>query len=98
MFDIRDISDVTDIFIVAGGSSGRQVQAIASAIERSLRAANEKKYHVEGYENAWWILIDSGDVVIHIFSEEARKHYDLERHWIDAIIIEPEHISPVEAR
>lgn len=87
-FDLDGISDVTDVFIIANGSSTRHVQTITSAIEAALRMAGEKNYHIEGYQNAYWVLIDSGDVVIHIFSEEARSYYDLERHWLDAARIE----------
>ncbi len=97
MFDLRGISDVTDVFIFTSGSSKPQVQTIVTSIERALRAAGEKRYHVEGYENAWWVLIDSGDVVIHVFSEEAREYYGLERHWGDADRIEPETAALLEA-
>ncbi len=96
-FDLKGISDVTDVFIILGGTSTRHVQTIASAIEDVLRMAGEKNYHVEGYQNAYWVLIDAGDVVIHVFSEEARRYYDLERHWPDARKIEFDPPAAVEA-
>jgi len=96
-FDLNAISDVTDVFIIASGTSTRHVQTIASAIEDALRTIGEKNYHIEGFDNAYWVLIDAGDVVIHVFSEEARKYYDLERHWIDAKRIEFEPPTVVEA-
>lgn len=88
--DVHDISDITDVFLIASGSSKRQVQTIVDAVEEGLRAAGEKSYHIEGYDNAWWTLIDAGDVVIHVFIDEARKHYDLERLWDDAPRIKPD--------
>lgn len=95
-FDLNAISDVTDVFIILGGTSTRHVQTIASAIEDVLRTVGEKNYHIEGYQNAYWVLIDAGDVVIHVFSEEARKYYDLERHWLDARKIEFDPPTAVE--
>lgn len=97
VFDLDGMSDVTDFFIIVSGTSTRHAQTIASAIEGTLREIREKKYHVEGYQNAYWILIDAGDVVIHVFSEEARSYYDLERHWLDAKRIEFDPPAVVEA-
>lgn len=96
-FDLKEISDVTDVFIIASGTSTRHVQSIASAVEAALRDAGEKNYHIEGFENAYWVLIDAGDVVVHVFSEEARIYYDLERHWLDATRIEFEPPAVAEA-
>ncbi len=83
-FDVRSISDVADIFMVMGGSSGRQVKTIVDAVETALRAMGEKKYHIEGYDNATWVLIDAGDVIVHVFLEKTRRYYEIERLWADA--------------
>ncbi len=96
MFDVRGLSDVTDVFIIVSGSSNRQVQVIIDAVESALRAAGIKKYHKEGYENASWVLLDIGDVVVHAFSEESRSYYDLERLWKDAPKIEQEVVTSSE--
>jgi len=93
VFDVRDVSDVADAFIVVSGSSGRQVRAIVDSVEDALRASGEKSYHIEGYEKSWWVLVDAGDVVIHVFTEEAREYYDLETHWSDAKKLEMNGLS-----
>ena len=90
MLDVRGKCEFADVFLIASGSSNRQVQAIVSSIEGALRASGEKNYHMEGYDNAWWALIDAGDIVVHVFIEEARRYYDLERHWADATRLEPD--------
>ena len=84
VLDVRGISDLADAFMIFSGSSDRQIRAIVDSIEEALREAGEKAYHIEGYEQGWWVLIDAGDVVIHVFSEEARAYYGLESHWSDA--------------
>lgn len=82
------ISDVADIFLIASGANRAQVQAIAGAVEEALRSAGEKNYHIEGYENAKWVLLDAGDIVIHVFQPEAREYYALERLWADALALD----------
>ncbi|MDH5677878.1 MAG: ribosome silencing factor [Nitrospinota bacterium] len=89
-FDVRGVSDVADVFMIVSGSSNRQIKAIVDSVEETLREAGEKSYHIEGYDKAWWVLVDAGDVVIHVFSEEARTYYDLESYWSDAKRILPE--------
>ncbi|MDH5637885.1 MAG: ribosome silencing factor [Nitrospinota bacterium] len=84
LFDLRGVSDMADAFMIVSGSSDRQIKAIVDSVEESLREAGEKNYHIEGYSKGWWVLLDAGDVVIHVFSEEARGYYDLESHWSDA--------------
>jgi ribosome-associated protein len=82
-------SGFTDYFIVCSGSNPRQVQAIADEIDKSLSAAGVEPKHTEGYNQAEWLLMDYVDFVVHIFSENARKFYDLERLWKTAKRIEP---------
>ncbi len=82
--DLRGLSSEADAFIVAGANSNIQAQTIIDAVEEVLRASGEKKYHIEGYNSPKWTLIDSGDVIIHVFQREAREFYGLERVWGDA--------------
>ncbi len=82
-------SGFTDYFIVCSGSNPRQVQAIADEIDKSLSAAGIEPKHTEGYNQAEWLLMDYVDFVVHIFSENARKFYDLERLWKTATRVEP---------
>ena len=71
----------TDYFVLCSGTNPRQVQAIADEVELRLKTANLRPAHVEGYKQAEWVLIDYVDFVVHVFSEKARKFYDLERLW-----------------
>lgn len=78
------LTTITDYFLVCSGSSTRQVQAIADSVEARLREQGMKSYQMEGYETGTWVLIDVDDVVVHIFRDDIRKFYDLERLWADA--------------
>ena len=71
----------TDYFVLCSGTNPRQVQAIADEVELRLKAAGIRPNNVEGYRQAEWVLLDYVDFVVHIFSESARKFYDLERLW-----------------
>jgi len=74
----------TDYFVLCSGTNPRQVQAIADEVELRLKGADLRPTHVEGYNQAEWVLIDYVDFVVHVFSEKARKFYDLERLWKSA--------------
>ena len=78
------VTDFTDYFLICSGTSDRQVQAIADAIQERLRAEKVRPLHVEGYTRAQWVLLDYGDLVVHVFQEEPRRFYALERLWGDA--------------
>jgi ribosome-associated protein len=84
----------TDYFVLCSGSNPRQVQAIADEVELRLKAADLRPAHVEGYRQAEWILVDYVDFVVHVFSEKARKFYDLERLWKTAKRLEPSELKP----
>jgi ribosome-associated protein len=71
----------TDYFVLCSGTNPRQIQAIADEVEMRLKGAGLRPTHVEGYNQAEWVLIDYVDFVVHVFSEKARKFYDLERLW-----------------
>ena len=81
-------SGFTDYFIICSGSNPRQVQAIADDVDQQLSAQGLEPTHREGYTQAEWVLLDYVDFVVHIFSETARKFYDLERLWKTATRIE----------
>ncbi len=82
-------SGFTDYFVICSGSNPRQVQAIADEVDDKLSAAGTEPTHREGYNQAEWVLLDYVDFVVHIFSESARKFYDLERLWKTARRLEP---------
>jgi len=79
----------TDYFVVCSGTNPRQVQAMADEVERQLSQAGLRPNSLEGYNQAEWILLDYVDFVVHIFSERARKFYDLERLWKSARRLKP---------
>lgn len=81
---LEKVTDFTDYFVICSGTSDRQVQAIADAVDATLRAEGVRPLHVEGYNRAQWVLLDYGDLVVHIFQEETRRFYGLERLWGDA--------------
>ncbi len=84
----------TDYFVLCSGTNPRQVQAIADEVELRLKTAGVRPAHVEGYKQGEWILVDYVDFVVHVFSEKARKFYDLERLWKTAKRLEPSELKP----
>jgi ribosome-associated protein len=82
--DLRGLTSTCDFFVIATGTSDVQVKAIADAIKNGMTDEGEKAWHVEGYEGKRWILLDYVDVVVHVFDEETRDYYQLERLWGDA--------------
>jgi ribosome-associated protein len=84
----------TDYFVLCSGTNPRQVQAIADEVELRLKTTGVRPAHVEGYRQGEWILVDYLDFVVHVFSEKARKFYDLERLWKTAKRLEPSELKP----
>jgi ribosome-associated protein len=85
IIDLRELTPVFDYFVLATGSSRRQLHAIAEEIDQVLRKQfGDKRLGLEGYTDSRWILLDFGDVVVHLFDEETREYYDLERLWAGA--------------
>jgi len=82
-------SGFTDFFVLCSGTNPRQVQAIADDVEQKLSAVGVRPKHTEGYTQADWVLMDYVDFVVHVFSESARKFYDLERLWKSAKRLQP---------
>lgn len=87
---IQDISAIADYFVIVTGTSSTHVKALADEVEAQLDEAGISVSHVEGYRSNSWILLDYVDVVVHVFSDEAREYYDLERLWQDGEIIDIE--------
>lgn len=88
IFDLSEIENsVAETFIICSGNSNTQVNAISGSVEKKVRnELNERPWHVEGTENAMWVLVDYISVVVHIFQREVRSYYDLEELWGDAKI------------
>lgn len=83
--DIRKIASFADFFLVCSGTSTRQVQAIADEVMEKLKGElGRRPLHTEGYEAGTWVLLDYGDLIVHVFTEDAREFYQLERLWRDA--------------
>lgn len=81
----KDSGAFTDYFVVCSGTNPRQIQAIADEVETRLeKDAGMRVTHIEGYKQAEWVLLDYVDFVVHVFSEKARRYYDLERLWKSA--------------
>lgn len=85
---IKDISVLTDYFVIATGTSSTHVKALADEVEVALKEQNVSPAHTEGYRSNSWILLDYGGVIIHVFTEESRRFYDLDRLWQDGEIID----------
>lgn len=88
VLDISEVSVLADYFIIANGTNKNQVQALVDNVQEQLHKAGYESKQVEGYQTGNWILLDYGDVIIHIFSKEDRLFYDLERIWRDGKIVE----------
>lgn len=88
ILDISKISTVADFFVICTGSSSTNVQAITDSIEELTQKELGLKPRIEGYKEGRWIVLDYGDVVVHVFQEEEREFYNLERLWGDASVVE----------
>lgn len=83
IIDISEVSVMADYFIIASGSNRNQIQAMADNVEEQLNFLGIKPRQIEGYNTANWILMDFNDIIIHIFNEEDRLFYNLEKIWLD---------------
>lgn len=84
VLQLSKVSDFTDYFILCSGTSERQVQAISDSVEERLREEGVRPLHVEGYNRGQWVLLDYGDLVVHVFDGQTRGFYALDRLWADA--------------
>ena len=92
VIDIGDVSVLADYFIIANGNNRTQVQAMADEVEQRLGRAGAEPKQIEGYQTGNWVLLDFGDVIIHIFDAQNRLFYDLERIWKDGRQIDPDQL------
>ena len=86
--DVRELTSFADAFLLVTGTSDRHVRAVADAVIQTSKEIGPKPLGIEGQEAGRWILIDLGDVIVHVFQAEAREYYDLDRLWEDAPAIE----------
>jgi len=94
ILDVGEVLAITGWFVVTSGSSSRQVRAIAEGIEEDVaQVGGPKPLRIEGLDDGTWVLVDYGDVVVHIFDDETRSYYDIEKLWRDvpAVVWLPEH-------
>ena len=84
LLDIREVTTFADYFVICSGNNPRQIQAIADALEEDLEKQGARALHREGIAEAGWILLDFGDVIVHIFGTKEREYYRLERLWSEA--------------
>ena len=88
VIDIHTVSVIADYFVIASGTNSNQVQAIVDNVEEQLGRAGFEAKQIEGNRNSSWILMDYGDVIVHVFDEENRLFYDLDRIWRDGKVLE----------
>lgn len=93
VIDISAVSVLADYFIIASGSNTNQVQALCDNVAEELGRQGVHSKQVEGYESANWILLDFGDIIVHVFDKENRLFYDLERIWRDGKTVEIDSLS-----
>jgi ribosome-associated protein len=84
LLDVSGLIVLTDVFIIASGTSRRHVITLAEETEMQLKVQDRRPLRREGMEDGSWVLLDYGDVVVHVFDEDTRAYYDLERLWADA--------------
>ncbi len=90
VLDLQGISGVADFFLICSGSSTTQLEAIVEAVRHALKVEGVRPRHSEGTRESGWLLLDYGDIVMHIFLEETREFYALERLWGDAPLLSVE--------
>ena len=90
VIDIENVSSIADFFLIASGTNRTQVVTLADNVDEMLGRAGYEKKQVEGYQSGNWVLLDYGDIIVHIFDRENRLFYDLEKIWRDGELISPE--------
>ncbi len=89
VIDIAEVSPIADYFVIASARNSSQLKAMADAVEEQLyKECKMEKTHIEGMQTKSWILLDFNDIIVHLFNEEDREFYNLERIWADATIID----------
>jgi len=87
ILDIKDIASFTDYFVICNGTSDRMLDALAKGVLESTKQEHKKKGRLEGKSHEGWLVLDYGDVVVHLFSPDQRKYYDLEELWSDGKVL-----------
>ena len=87
VLDLRNLAQFTDFFILCSGASAPQIQAISNEVEAQLKKSGRYPEHIEGYRKAQWMLMDYNVFIVHIFLDEVRSFYNLERIWREALTI-----------
>ena len=88
ILDVSGATNIGDCFVIASGSSAPQITALADEVTDKMSEAGEQPLHIEGNRSATWVLINFGDVIVHVFHEETRAFYGIERLWTDAPKVE----------
>lgn len=88
VIDISEVSVIADYFIIASGTNAHQVQALADNVEEQLGKAGYTPRQIEGYGSASWVLLDYNDIIVHVFTNDSRSFYDLERIWRDGKMVD----------
>jgi ribosome-associated protein len=84
LLDVREITTIADYFVICSGNNARQIQAIADAVDEALRAQGARPLNREGVADTGWLLLDFGDIIVHIFGPTEREYYRIERLWNEA--------------
>jgi ribosome-associated protein len=94
VLDMRGITPLYDYFVLATGTSRRQIHTLAEEIDAALRAEGDERLSIEGYEASRWVVQDYGDVVVHVFDPDTRSYYGIEELWADAPRLDCERCEP----
>lgn len=101
VLDVAALTSVASYLVIGSGESIRQVKALAEAVDETLSAEGARLLHREGFEHGHWVLLDYGDIVVHVFHQDAREFYRIERLWPDANLVtlpaETEAVQPPRA-
>ncbi|MDQ2886129.1 MAG: ribosome silencing factor [Chloroflexota bacterium] len=84
LLDVREITTIADYFVICSGNNARQIQAIADAVDEALREQGARPFNREGVADTGWLLLDFGDIIVHIFGPTEREYYRIERLWSEA--------------
>ncbi len=87
LLDLKEITSFTDYFVICTGTSSRMLKALADGVNEKTREAYKKKAHIEGDADSGWLVLDYGDVVVHLFDEELRRYYKLEELWKEGKVL-----------
>lgn len=93
MLDISDVTVISEYFVIATASNPNQLKAIADHVQEKLFELGIRTRQIEGAQSARWILLDFGHIIVHLFREEEREYYRLEKLWADAAILRPEDLK-----